>query len=164
MANPPSRTAAPPARGAADANNAQPPQSRGPVAGPPATRAPATRAPVAASGGAAAAMAITEGASLKAEDRLRTLADVKAGFEPREGDVLVVSYGGVKLNLPGKYNGVEVGGNIYTRRLREGDDPMQEYVRIYGFLANVSEESAREKIRRWSDEVKARIARGEGGA
>ena len=76
------------------------------------------------------------------------------GFLANEGDVLVVSYPEVKLPIAGsRYAMVSVGGLIYTRKLREGDDVQAEHDRIYGWLRTNAERSAREKLEAWAAEL-----------
>lgn len=90
-----------------------------------------------------------------------TSEDVKAGFEPRDGDVLVVHYGAVKVPLPsGKFGSVEVGGESYTRQLRAGDDVVEQYEKVYDFLKGRSERAAREKVKEWY----AQFSKGEGSS
>lgn len=55
-------------------------------------------------------------------------------FEARDGDVLVVGYPEVTLPLKIKYATVKIGGWIYTRKLREGDDVAEEARRVHAFL------------------------------
>lgn len=74
------------------------------------------------------------------------------GFEPRDGDMLTVSYPEVKLPLRAKFAIVDVGGLSYTRTLRDGDDVGEEYDRIYAFLRQRAERDAVEKVKMWNAE------------
>lgn len=74
------------------------------------------------------------------------------GFTAREGDVLVISYPEVKIPVS-KYWTLGVGNLIYTRKLIAGDNPDDQYDRIYGWLKNKAEQTAVEKIKRWSAEA-----------
>lgn len=76
------------------------------------------------------------------------------GFAPRDNDVLVVTYGEVKVPVI-QYSTVSVGGLTYSRQLRVGDNPQQEYENIYGFLRLNAEKTAVEKVRLWADELAA---------
>lgn len=75
-------------------------------------------------------------------------------FEPRDGDVLVVSYGEVTVPLPKPYSNVKVGGNSYTRQLREGDNVVQEFERTAKYLKAVTEVQAKERVATWSKTLK----------
>jgi hypothetical protein len=78
-----------------------------------------------------------------------------AAFEVREGDVLVVSYPEVTIGLGGNsYSSVKVGGLIYTRKLLEGDDPDEQYRKIYAFLEQRAVRDGREKVRLFQEELK----------
>lgn len=70
----------------------------------------------------------------------------------REGDVLVVSYPEVKIQVA-PYSTVGVGSNLYTRKLIDGDDVQEQYDRVYNWLKSASEKSAREKVQLWSAEL-----------
>lgn len=72
----------------------------------------------------------------------------------RDGDVLVVTYGDVKIPIS-KYNTVTVGGLIYTRRLVDGDDVQLEHDVIYEFLRDNAERDAREKFSTWAAQIQA---------
>jgi hypothetical protein len=98
------------------------------------------------------------------EPKKVTYADIVAGFEPREGDTLVVSYGAVKLQLGNmKFGSVEVGNSIYTRKLREGDNPVEQFERVYDYLRRTSEVAAKEKIRTWFETVESLNKNGAAG-
>lgn len=71
----------------------------------------------------------------------------------REGDVLVVAYGEVKLPLTSRFGSITVGGLIYTRQLVDCDDVETEYQRIYDFLKRLAERDAREKVKAWNAEM-----------
>lgn len=70
-------------------------------------------------------------------------------FEPRDGDVLVVSYPEVKLPLKIKFAIVDVGGTSYTRTLRAGDNVQEQYSKVYAFLKRNAERDAIEKVKHW---------------
>lgn len=72
----------------------------------------------------------------------------------REGDVLVVSYPECKVPIS-RYASAAIGGLIYTRRLKEGDDVQDEHDRIYAFLRRNAEREAKEKVKLWTDELRA---------
>lgn len=74
------------------------------------------------------------------------------GLVAREGDVLVVNYPEIRVPVA-PYCTVGVGGLVYTRQLRDGDDPEQEYRRIYDYLDRQVKADARVKIAQWSEEV-----------
>jgi len=71
----------------------------------------------------------------------------------REGDTLVVSYPEVKIPLA-KFAIAGVGGLIYTRQLKAGDDAQAEYDRIYAFLKRAAERDAKEKVQLWAAELR----------
>lgn len=72
----------------------------------------------------------------------------------RDGDVLVVTYGEVKLPFSStKFGSISVGNVIYTRKLVAGDDVEVEYDRTYAFLKRLAERDAKEKLRVWSAEL-----------
>lgn len=75
----------------------------------------------------------------------------------REGDVLVVSYPEVKIQVA-PFSTVGVGNAIYTRKLLDGEDIQEQYNRIYAFLKTNCEGSAREKVALWSAELARRTA------
>lgn len=75
-----------------------------------------------------------------------------AGFEVRDGDRLTVMYHGAKLQIA-PYNSVELDGGIYSRTLKEGDDPVAEWDRIYAYLERKALEHARKKLRTMSTEL-----------
>lgn len=89
-----------------------------------------------------------------ADARVLSFSDIHPGFEPRDGDVLVVSYGEVTIPMPKPYSNVKVGGGIYTRRLLEGDNAVEQYERVYKYLKAVSERTAQDKVETWSKELK----------
>lgn len=76
-----------------------------------------------------------------------------AGFEAREGDVLVVSYPEVTVPVV-QYSAVKVGGLIYTRRIQKGDDPNEQYEKIYAWLKRKAEKAANEKVADWSKQLR----------
>lgn len=81
--------------------------------------------------------------------------DGEPGFMPREGDVLVVGYPEVTIGLGGNsYSAVKVGGLIYTRKLVEGDDPSEQYRKIYAFLERRAVLDGREKVKLFQEELK----------
>lgn len=73
---------------------------------------------------------------------------VAPGFEPRDGDVLVVTYPEVTLPLPKQYAMMKFGGLIYTRQLRAGDDVTATAEAIGGWLTRTAELSGIAKYRR----------------
>ena len=79
--------------------------------------------------------------------------DGAAGFEAREGDILVVSYPEVTVPVV-QYSAVKVGGLIYTRRLQKGDDPNEQHDRIYAWLKRKAERAANEKVEAWSKQLR----------
>lgn len=83
------------------------------------------------------------------------MSDPPAGFTPREGDVLVVSYPEVTISLGGNsFSAVKVGGLIYTRKLIDGDDPGEQYRKIYAFLERRALIDGREKVKLYQEELK----------
>ena len=88
------------------------------------------------------------------EDRREvTRADLDdPGFEVREGDRLTVMYHGAKLQIAA-YNSVELDGGIYSRTLVPGDDPEEQWDRIYAYLERKALERAREKLRKFSEQL-----------
>lgn len=85
--------------------------------------------------------------------------DLPVDFEPRDGDVMVVHYGAVKVPLPaGKFGSIEVGGESYSRQLRAGDDVGEQYEKVYGFLKGRAERAAKEKVTNWHSQ----FSKGEG--
>lgn len=75
--------------------------------------------------------------------------DVVAGFQPRNGDVLHVSYPEVVLPMKVQYASVRVGGMGLTRQLAEGDDVVAEAEAIYNFLAAFSAQAGEAKVIAW---------------
>lgn len=76
-------------------------------------------------------------------------------FEPRDGDVLVVSYPEANVGLGGNsYSSVKVGGLIYTRKLVEGDDPEEQYRKIYAYLERLALRDGRAKIALFMEELR----------
>lgn len=73
---------------------------------------------------------------------------IPAGFEAREGDVLVLTYSEVTLPLPKQYAMMKFGGAIYTRKLCAGDDVEKERVAISAWLTRVVEADGVAKYRR----------------
>lgn len=73
---------------------------------------------------------------------------IPPGFEPRDGDVLVVTYPEVTLPLPRQYSMMKFGGAIYTRTLRAGDDVDQTLTAITGWLSRRAESEGVAKYRR----------------
>lgn len=65
-----------------------------------------------------------------------------AGLKAREGDVLYVSYPGVKVPTKKQYLSVEVGGLSIQRQMREGEDFLEAYEELYGALRTVAERDA----------------------
>jgi hypothetical protein len=80
--------------------------------------------------------------------------EIPEGFEARDGDVLVVSVPEVTLPLPRKYATIKLGGFIYTRKLRAGDDTKAEGERVYRWLERFSEAVGRDRFRRWAAEFR----------
>ena len=78
--------------------------------------------------------------------------DLPAGFEPREGDVLVVSYPEVTIPLKVNYASVKIGGWIYTSRLAAGDDVREQARLIYDYLRAHAEHFGAEKVRDFAAE------------
>jgi len=77
-------------------------------------------------------------------------------LEPREGDVLVVSYPESTISLGGtSYSAVKVGGLIYTRKLLAKDDLDAQYDLIYDFLKQRAQRDGRMKV----DEFQAELRR-----
>lgn len=73
---------------------------------------------------------------------------VPPGFEPRDGDVLVVTYPEVTLPLPKQYSMMKFGGLIYTRQLRAGDDVDATLEAISSWLRRRAETEGGLKYRR----------------
>lgn len=76
----------------------------------------------------------------------------KQGWEPRDGDVLVVSYPEVKIPVA-PYCTVGVGGLTYSRQLIAGDDVDANYTSIYAYLKMRAEADGREKVAAWHREM-----------
>jgi hypothetical protein len=74
------------------------------------------------------------------------------GFEPRDGDTLVISYPEVTLPLPKQYSMMKFGGAIYTRKLQAGDDLALIAGQITKWLARTIEADAGAKYRRLAGE------------
>lgn len=87
---------------------------------------------------------------------------VDPAFEVREGDTLSVTYNGAKVSINGTYSSVELDGAHYKRTLREGDDPGEEFERIYTFLKTRSEARARAKLTHFVDQIRKADARAQG--
>ena len=85
---------------------------------------------------------------------------IPVDFEPRDGDVLVVSYGEVTVPLPKPYSNVKVGGNSYRRQLREGDNVVEQFEKIANYLKGVTEVQAKERVATWSKTLKGEKAEG----
>lgn len=75
-------------------------------------------------------------------------------FIVRTGDKLTVMYNGVKLGIA-PFSTVELDGSIYSRMLEEGDDPVEQWDKIYNYLKGQCLKVAREKLRIFSDELRA---------
>lgn len=71
----------------------------------------------------------------------------------RDGDSISVSYPEVKIPLA-KFAIAGVGGLIYVRQLKAGDDVQAEYDRVYAFLKRAAERDAKEKVQLWSAELR----------
>lgn len=67
------------------------------------------------------------------------------GFRPRDGDRLTVTFAGAKLSIA-PYTTVELDSGIYSRTLEAGDDPTEQWDRIYEFLKNSATKAAKAKI------------------
>jgi hypothetical protein len=76
------------------------------------------------------------------------------GFEVRDGDKLTVMYGGVKLGIA-PYSTVELDSSIYSRILEPGDDPVEQWDKIYLYLKEQCLKVAREKLKTFSEELRA---------
>lgn len=75
-------------------------------------------------------------------------------FEPRDGDILVVSYPEVSAPIGGiSFSNIKVGGFIYTRKLVAGDDVSEQFTKIYKFLEAKSLETGRQKLAVWRSEL-----------
>lgn len=74
------------------------------------------------------------------------------GFEVREGDRLTVMYQGAKLQIA-PFSTVELDGGIYSRTLLPGDDPAEQWDRIYGYLERKALEVARPKLQAFALEL-----------
>ena len=72
--------------------------------------------------------------------------DIDAGFEPRDGDRLVVTYSPAKFSLQGTYSSVELDGATFSRSLQEGDDIDETFDAVYSFLARKCKAEARAKL------------------
>lgn len=96
-------------------------------------------------------------AAARAEDAKRQALESKpkpseATFQVREGDSLVVNYSGAKLQIA-PYTTVEIDSAIYTRRLEPGDDPAEEFERVYAFVRDQCIKRARAKLATFADEL-----------
>lgn len=80
-----------------------------------------------------------------------TIAKVEA-FEVRDGDVLTVSFPEATLSVA-PYSTVKVGGLVFQRQLRAGDDVNLEHDRIYAFLKRKAELIGREKVEHYLAEL-----------
>jgi hypothetical protein len=67
------------------------------------------------------------------------------GFVPREGDRLTVCYTGAKLQIA-PFSTVELDSGIYSRILEVGDDPVEQWDRVYAYLRDKTLEGARAKL------------------
>lgn len=75
-----------------------------------------------------------------------------ANFEVREGDRLTVSFNAAKLQIA-PFSTVELDGGIYSRSLEPGDDPVEQWDLIYGYLKTRALNVAREKLATFADEL-----------
>lgn len=72
----------------------------------------------------------------------------------RDGDVLHVVYPTVKVPLAAnRYANVEVGGQRYTRQLKEGDDVAKEIATIGKLLRRYANAQAVHVIKEWNAEI-----------
>jgi hypothetical protein len=77
-----------------------------------------------------------------------------SSFEPRDGDILVVSYPEVTAPIGGiSYSSIKLGGFIYTRKLVVGDNVNEQFTKIYKFLEAKSLETGRQKLAVWRSEL-----------
>lgn len=74
--------------------------------------------------------------------------EVSPDFVARDGDTLVVTYPEVTLPLPEKFAMMKFGGLIYTRRLRDGDDPQEQLETIDRWLTREAERAGVAKYKR----------------
>jgi hypothetical protein len=83
--------------------------------------------------------------------------EVAPDFEPRDGDVLVVSYPEVTLPLPKQFSMMKFGGLIYTRQLRVGDDVTATARTIGAWITKIAESDGAAKFRRLNAEFIRKI-------
>lgn len=76
------------------------------------------------------------------------------GFKANEGDTLSVNYPEIMVPVGHMLN-VKIGGLLYTRKLREGDDVSAIYDEIYGFLEKKARRDGRLKIQAVLADVEA---------
>lgn len=78
----------------------------------------------------------------------------KDGFKANEGDTLSVNYPEIMVPVGHMLN-VKIGGLLYTRKLREGDDVSEVYDAIYGFLEKKARRDGLLKIKAVLADVEA---------
>ena len=73
-------------------------------------------------------------------------------FVVREGDRLTVIYNAAKLQIA-PFSSVELDSGIYSRSLEPGDDPVEQWDRIYAYLRDKVLEGARSKLKTFATEL-----------
>lgn len=83
-----------------------------------------------------------------------------ADFEARDGDTLVLTYGEVTIPTSVDYFNIRAGGHSYRRTLKEGDNVVEQAVKVREFLRNFSERDIRQKAQVWASEADKLRAKG----
>lgn len=76
------------------------------------------------------------------------------GFKANEGDTLSVGYPEIMVPVGHMLN-VKIGGLLYTRKLRDGDDVSAVYDEVYAFLEKKARRDGRLKIQAVLADVEA---------
>ncbi len=74
---------------------------------------------------------------------------------------MTVKFDGASLSIA-SYSSVKLDSAIYSRQLREGEDPEEAFDQIYGYLRKKCLDVAREKLRDLSEELAAAKRRAKG--
>lgn len=97
------------------------------------------------------------GSNQEQADRDQAIDGMKRGFvEPkdfraREGDTLVVNFGGASLQIAA-YSQVQIDSAIYTRKLEAGEDAEMAFAEVYAFLRKECLDRARQKLADFAEE------------
>lgn len=99
------------------------------------------------------------------QERVVTHADIiEDEFVIREGDTMSVQYGGAKVSIKNSYSSVELDGCFFHRKLRPGDNAIEQHDKIYAFLKAQSEKHARPKLEEFMSILRRAVLAQNGGS